>query len=150
MSSKNKATLSLVGVNQAKVGYRFVFVGIPQECKSCGLFRVCLGNLELGRVYEVVGVRSMAHDCALHEVGARVVEVRESEVEAALESRVAVEGGIVTFAPIRCVNEGCPYARLCNPVGLRYGDRCKVVKVSEKIRCATCGLSLTRATLLRV
>ncbi|RLE50753.1 MAG: hypothetical protein DRJ31_00260 [Candidatus Methanomethylicota archaeon] len=145
-----KRLLTFVGVKQARVGYKFVFEKPLPECKQCDLYHVCMENIEPGRTYVVVGVRSTVHSCPIHEGGVRVVEVQEAEIEAAIKSQIAIEGETITFNPIRCNNTRCPYISLCMPIGLRQGDRCKVLRVSEKIKDPPCGLPLIRVFLQRV
>ena len=145
-----KKVLTLIGVRQAKVGYKFVFERLLPECKLCDLYQVCMESLEPGRVYVVIGVRDIFHSCPIHEKGVRVVEVQEAEVEATVKSQFAVEGGIITFNPIKCENADCPYVSLCMPIGLRPGDKCKIVRVGERIKGSPCGLSLVRVLLQKV
>lgn len=100
----------------------------------------------MGRVYEIVGLRERTFPCKLHEDGVRVVEVVGGDVPAAVPSRVALEGALITFQPQKCESLPCEYSELCEPVGLRDGDRCKVLEVDEKIKCKR-GLSLLRVLL---
>ena len=88
-----------------------------------------------GRIYRVVRVRPRRIECPVHEGGAVVVEVVLDEVEALVDSRKAVEGAVIAFSPLYCGNEECLYRDLCQPLGLFEGDRCKVVRVGEKVEC---------------
>lgn len=142
--------VTLVGSSQARVGYRFVHVGPAKPCMTCRLFQACVGALEPGRLYEVMAVRGVKHDCPLHEGGVVVVEVVEAAVEAAIPLKAAVEGLILSYRPLECAIEGCRLVRLCKPAWLRTGDRCKVVKVLESGLPCPRRLSLARARLERL
>jgi len=104
--------------------------------------------LEVGRVYEVVGLRDKVFSCKLHEDGVRVVEVVESNIPAAIPSRKAFEGAVITFYSQKCEFSLCEYSELCEPAGIYDGDRCKILEVGEKIKCK-CGLSLVKVSLSR-
>jgi len=137
-----------VGAKLARPGMKFLH-GTPNKiCKSCKYYRVCMGNLEPGRVYEVVRVRPIKHECPLHEGGVIVVEVKEAEVYALIYRRLAIEGAIITYHPIFCENP-CSLSNLCVPLGLKDGDKCKIIKVLEKVDCPL-GKPLSKCLLLRV
>ncbi|MEM1511056.1 MAG: UPF0179 family protein [Candidatus Jordarchaeales archaeon] len=126
--------LTLVGSMQAKVGFKFVHNGSAGPCSSCQLRKVCIENLEPGRVYEVVSVREMEHSCMLHENGVRAVEVVFSSVPAALEPRQAVKGAILLYKHIDC-SQDCINSDLCKPSALRPGDRCVVEEIDGEVDC---------------
>jgi len=142
--------VTLVGSLQARVGYRFISSEPPSTCRGCRLFHVCIGVLEPGRVYEVVAVRRIKHSCPLHEEGVNVVEVVEATVEAALPSKIAVEGLIAQYRPPKCSLVDCEHRSLCQPQGLREGDRCRVVEARGlKVPCLR-GFDLVQARLRRL
>ncbi|MEM1537577.1 MAG: UPF0179 family protein [Candidatus Nezhaarchaeales archaeon] len=141
--------IALIGKAQARKGFRFVYSGISRQCLSCKLRPVCVDKLEVGRVYEVVAVRERVHPCELHEGGVRVVELEEAPVLAAIPSKLACEGAIVTFNPITCQNTKCAAYQYCCTQALRAGDKCFVEKVHEKLECRK-GLSLRLSSLRRL
>jgi len=146
--SKNRI-ITLVGVKQAHKGLKFLHEEPAEECKNCEYYRVCIENLEAGRVYKIVKLRENVFPCPIHEDGARVVEVIESEISTAISQKTALEGAVITFQPIKCDNFDCKYRSLCFPIGLYVGDRCEIVKVEDKIECEK-GLRLVRVKLKRV
>jgi len=126
----NKVTL--VGIKQAKKGFKFIHLGPSEQCNNCPLYKTCMGNLEKGRVYEVVEVRNIKHSCSLHEEGVMVVEVQEAEIEAIIDKKVAFEGAIITFHPQKCSEGSCKFLKSCFPPGLKDGDKCKIKEIKEK------------------
>ncbi len=126
--------LTLVGATQAKVGFKFIHYGFAESCLSCQLRKVCIENLEPGRIYEVVNVREMEHPCALHENGVRAVEVVLSPVQTALESKQAIKGATLTYKQVDC-NLECSNVDLCKPTVLKSGDKCIVENVDGDIVC---------------
>ncbi|MCS7386970.1 MAG: UPF0179 family protein [archaeon GB-1867-005] len=126
--------ITLLSEKCARIGYKFIHEGGAEECTNCSLRKVCIENLKVGRVYEVVGVRRKSHICPLHEERVVVVEVVEAAVEAAIEKRLAVEGVIIAYYPILC-QETCAFKLLCQPQGLRDGDKVKIEKLLDEINC---------------
>lgn len=128
----------------AKPGMKFLFEGLTSECTKCKFFKVC-SNLSKGRIYEVKSIRKIKHKCPLHG-NVIVVEVELANIKAAVKSHMTIEGITITFNPIECTNKECQYINLCKPLGLFRGDKCKIVKVGNRIQCPK-GLSLNECTL---
>jgi len=129
-----RRVLTLIGSMQAKIGFRFVHNGSAEPCSSCQLKKVCIENLEPGRVYEVVNVREMEHPCILHEKGVKAVEVVFSPVPVALEPKKAVKGVVLIYKHIDCSND-CINSDLCKPSALRPGDRCVIEEIDGDVDC---------------
>ncbi len=112
----------------AHVGERFVFNGPVNECYNCRLFLVCTGNpnLEVGRVYEILNVRNLKHDCLISEDGVVTVEVSESQITLMIQAKYAIEGLVITYQPVQSEPQ---VAELFRPEGLKPGDKIKIVKV---------------------
>ena len=142
-----KYIVTLVGKGLARVGAKFVHGRAAETCRKCNLYRVCIGNLEEGRVYEVVNVRDKKHYCQLVKDYVYVVDVKEADIEANIKSSMAIEGAIITFKPIEC--NGCELSRFCNPVGLKDGDKCKILKIIEKVSCPK-NIPLSKVLLRRI
>ncbi len=148
MALKNSNKITIVGLKQAKKGFTFLHSTALDECKSCELLKTCMESLEPGRVYSVAKVRNKVFPCKVHEEGVRVVEVEESNLEAALEPRVSFRLATITFRPQGCRNLRCQNSRVCAPPGLVEGDKCKILEVKEKIECPL-RRSLVRALVER-
>jgi len=91
--------LTLVGVKQARVGYKFRFIGQADECNKCNssLKNICIKNLEKNHVYEVIEVRGVRHECSVHAGGVKIVKVIPVPIKVAIEARVAFEGTFINI-----------------------------------------------------
>ncbi|MEM1507212.1 MAG: UPF0179 family protein [Candidatus Bathyarchaeia archaeon] len=139
MSGENgkrmKPIITLVGVGQARVGELFVHKGFSAKCRECRYLNVCVKNLECGRIYRVVGLRDKVLKCEAYDIEMRVVEVVEAEVLAAIPSKQAIVGALITFHPQECDKQGCESYEFCSPEYLKDGDRCEIVEVYGAIGC---------------
>ncbi len=128
------AIITLVGEKLARPGVEFVYYGPAEPCRTCKLAGVCVGNLEPGRRYKILRVRSMpSHSCPLHEGKVRVVEVVEPSIEVAVEPKLAIAGSVITIEFGEC-NEP-EKEHLFHPEGLFSGDHVKVIEVLGDIEC---------------
>lgn len=143
-----KKIVTLLSACQARVGESFIYRGFGEKCPECRYFNVCARNLSEGRIYRVIGVRNKVFKCEAYNIEMRVVDVVEAEIEAAIPSKQAIEGVILTFQPQRCNGELCENHGLCSPPGLVENDRCEVVKVYGRLSCPR-GLQLVRVLLRR-
>ncbi|EHP84887.1 UPF0179 family protein [Methanotorris formicicus] len=139
--------ITLIGSKLAKMGNEFVYMGILEECETCKFKRICHDNLEVGRRYKIVSVRSANHQCKIHEDGVKVVEVVPAEFVIMVEAKKALEGVTLTHNPINCENVFCENYIYCNPEGIDEGDRYKILSVmNEKIKCEK-GRSLRKVVI---
>ena len=125
--------VTIVGETQARVGNRFYFIGPIPECKECKLRNVCF-NMEIGGLYEIVGLRDTMHDCALRESKVRVVEVEKKPLRAAIPKKQAM-GSSVVFESRKCDNIGCENWQFCCPSNARNGDRFSIADDLSDIKC---------------
>jgi len=138
--------VTVVGEHQCRKGLEFVFVGPVADCRDCKVRNVCF-HLEPNRRYRITEVREVHHECKIHEDGVRVVEVERIPVKAAIPSRSAIEGSMLSFEESDCDRLGCQNYRLCAPIGVSEGLRFRVASVEgEEVKCPL-GKSL-RAVLL--
>jgi len=126
--------VTVVGEQQSKKGFEFVFQGPLAECRECKVKNVCF-HLEQNRWYRVTEVRDVHHECKIHEGGVRVVEVEKLPTRAAIPARAAVEGSMLTFEESDCDRIGCPSYRLCRPAGAAEGMRFRIASVEKEIFC---------------
>jgi len=128
------AIITLVGEKLARPGVEFIYYGPAEPCKTCKLAGVCVGNLEPGRRYKILRVRSMpSHSCPLHEGKVRVVEVVEPSIEVAIEPRLAIIGSVVRLKFEPCSDP--EKADLFRPEGLFEGDHVKIIEITGEIEC---------------
>ena len=126
--------VTVVGERQCKKGFEFVFGGPLAECRECKVKNVCF-HLEPNRLYRVVEVREVHHECKVHEEGVRVVEVERLPTKTAMSSKSAVEGSMITYEETDCDIVGCPNFRLCRPASAAEGMRFRIASVGEEIGC---------------
>ncbi len=138
--------LTLLPKNLAKPGFSFVAGKGDNECKECRFYKTCVENLKPGRIYTVSSVRNIEHSCKIHDSGVKIVEVKESQIEAAIPKKFAIEGATGVFS-FSC-NERCQYHDFCVPEGIKIGDKFHIIKLKEKIECPL-GNTIVRIILKR-
>jgi len=127
--------ITLIGKALAEEGLEFQYRGPLMECRTCKLKNVCF-NLDEGKWYRITKIRDKEHDCKIHEGGKVVtVEVEEIPVPIIISAKNVVEGETITYKPVKCRETKCEYYSLCHPIGLREGDKIKIVKVLENVEC---------------
>jgi hypothetical protein len=126
--------VTLVGKNLARVGLEFIYRGPLPECRDCKLKTVCF-NLDKGRKYKVTALRTMHHNCRIHEEGVRVVEVEKIPIRIGIKSNLAIEGSMLSYESIECENLDCDYYKICMEPTVKIGEKLKIVKICEDIPC---------------
>lgn len=147
--AKQKALVTLVGVKQAKIGFTFIDGGPIKNCKECKLSKTCVERLEPERVYTVTAVRKKTFPCKVHEEGVQVVEVAERDAEVSIEEKLAIQDCILTFQPQECRKVYCENCRVCLALGLKTGDKCRVIEIKGRIKCQL-GRTLVHSVLRRL
>ncbi len=144
--------ITLVGKKLAKEGLVFYSYKNHNKCVGCKYYRVCMGNVEQGRRYRIIKVMDHTLQCKLHEEGeANVVEIEETDYNALISSKQAIEGANIIYDPRLCKFYGCPNRELCFVEGLSPGDKCKVVEIDNdfEIECLN-KEKLSKAKLRRI
>lgn len=149
MTVHRKPIVTLVSIGQARVGTTFLHRGAGTKCENCIYFQVCVKNLEPERVYKIVKVRDKTLPCRQYDAEMQVVEVLDAEIPAAIPAKQAIEGAVIMFQVPDCSQESCENCEICFPKGLRAGDRCEVLNVTESLRCSEAFL-LKKVSLRRV
>lgn len=128
--------LTLVGRKQARLGYKFRFIGSAEECKNCkeSLKNICLNNLDKHYVYEVIEIRNIHHECIVHKDGVTVVKVKITPITIVLPSKNIFEGSTIQYQPIRCNNSDCSLFEYCVPFEFDNNKKIpfKIIKIKEK------------------
>ncbi len=131
----NNKIVTLIGRKQAKIGYKFTFLKpANKECEKCKLYTSCIENLKEGQTYEIVAIRKKFHECPVHEDGVQIVEVKEKEKIALIESKIAFEGAIITFLTPNCREFTCKSYERCN-TNLESEKKYKIIEVLEEQPC---------------
>ncbi len=121
---EGRRIITLVGREQARVGYRFKVHSVPEECSRCRLYPVCMGKLVPKRVYEVVEVRKgTGQRCPLTASEMVPVVVVNVPIRVLVPDRYALEGAIITY-DYWCDCEGC----VREPI-LKRGEKVKILNV---------------------
>ena len=131
---KKKKSITIVGKNQAREGYVFMYSGPMPECKACKVKNICF-CLSPGQTYKVTGVRDKTHACDVFSEGGQVVEVDISPSTIAIDGKKAIKGSVVTLKETKCKRIACPHYKACTMIGSKKGDKMKIVSVGEKVDC---------------
>ncbi len=140
--------ITLIGIDLAKEGQEFIFLGPAKECDDCRFKSSCVGNLELNRKYVVTGIKENEQKCAVHAGGKVIpVEVERAEIDVLTTSKNIFEGSTFTYNAPEC-DEACDFHDLFFPDGLAENDKCIVLENNGKHneKCKK-GLDLNKLTL---
>jgi len=125
--SEIKTKVTLVGTVLAKQGVEFIYEGEAAECNSCKVKKAC-NNLQIGRKYRIVSVRSTHHECRVHLDGATAVEVMEAPVTALINADMAMVNSKIKV-DLSCNKSDCRSYSLCRPDGVVDGEKYIVTDV---------------------
>jgi len=125
--SEIKTKVTLVGTVLAKQGVEFIYEGEAPDCNSCKVKKAC-NNLQIGRKYRIVSVRSTHHECMVHLDGATAVEVMEAPVTALINADMAIVNSKIKI-DLSCNKSDCRSYPLCRPDGVVDGEKYIVTDV---------------------
>ena len=124
--------ITLIGIDLAKEGQEFVFLGPASECEDCRFKSACTGNLEENRKYVVVEVKDNEQNCPIHAEGKVIpVEIDRAKINLLTASKSIFEGSTFTYNAPDC-DEVCEFHDLCFPDGLIENDKCIVLENNGK------------------
>jgi uncharacterized protein (UPF0179 family) len=84
-----KTKVTLVGTVLATPGAEFIYEGEVAGCETCKVKKAC-NNLQKGRKYRIVSVRTTHHECMVHFNGASAVEVIEAPITVLINADMAI------------------------------------------------------------
>ncbi len=116
-----------MGTVLAKPNIEFIYEGEVAECDTCKVKKAC-HNLQKGRKYRIVTVRTTHHDCAVHLNGATAVEVMEAPITALINADMAIINSRIK-PELTCNKSDCRSYPLCRPDGVTDGDKYVVIDV---------------------
>nr|WP_321351466.1 UPF0179 family protein [uncultured Methanoregula sp.] len=122
-----KTKVTLVGTVLAKQGVEFIYEGEVAECDTCKVKKAC-NNLQKGRKYRIVSVRTTHHECAVHLNGATAVEVTEAPISILINPDMAIVNSKIK-PELSCNKSDCKSFALCRPEGVVEGEKYVVVEV---------------------
>ena len=125
--AETKTKVTLVGTVLAKPGVEFIYEGVAPECDICKVKKAC-NNLQKGRKYRIVTVRTTHHDCTVHLNGATAVEVMEAPISALISPEMAIVNSRIKIE-FTCNKADCRSFELCRPDGIVDGEKYIVTDV---------------------
>ena len=125
--TETKTKVTLMGTVLAKPNVEFIYEGEVAECDTCKVKKAC-HNLQKGRKYRIVTVRTTHHDCAVHLNGATAVEVMEASITALINADMAIINSKIK-PELSCNKSDCRSFPLCRPDGVTDGEKYIVVDV---------------------
>jgi uncharacterized protein (UPF0179 family) len=125
--SETKTKVTLVGTVLAKPNVEFIYEGEIADCDTCKVKKAC-HNLQKGRKYRIVTVRTTHHECPVHLNGATAVEVMEAPVTALINADMAIINSKIK-PELSCNKSDCRSYALCRPDGVTEGEKYIVTDV---------------------
>ena len=122
-----KTKVTLVGTVLARQGTEFIYEGEAAECESCKVKKAC-NNLQKGRRYRIVTVRTTHHDCIVHLNGATAVEVMDAPITILINADMAMINSKIKVE-LSCNRSDCKSFPLCHPDGIVEGEKYVVADV---------------------
>jgi hypothetical protein len=128
-----KTILTAVGKKQARIGYKFRYLGPCENYESCeeSLRKVCVSNLEKNHVYEVIEIRKVEHKCNVHKDGIVIVMVKPVPFTVAIKSNFAYAGSNINYRPFDCDEVDCELYDYCVPIEFDRNSetKCRITEI---------------------
>ena len=125
--AEGKTKVTLVGTVLAKQGIEFIYEGEVAGCDTCKVKKAC-NNLQAGRKYRIVSVRTTHHECMVHLNGATAVEVIEAPITVLINADMAIVNSKIKL-DLSCKKGHCQSFTLCHPEGVVEGEKYVVAEV---------------------
>jgi uncharacterized protein (UPF0179 family) len=122
-----KTKVTLIGTVLARQGVEFIYEGEVAGCNTCKVKKAC-NNLQKGRKYRIVSVRTTHHECMVHLNGATAVEVIDAPVTALINADMAIVNSKIKLG-LSCNKTDCRSYPLCHPDGVLEGEKYIVYSV---------------------
>ncbi len=100
-----KTKVTLVGSVLARQGIEFIYEGEVAGCDTCKVKKAC-NNLQTGRKYRIVSVRTTHHECMVHLDGAVAVEVMEAPITVLINADMAMVNSKIKLE-LSCSRSDC-------------------------------------------
>ena len=125
--AEGKTKVTLVGTVLAKQGIEFIYEGEVAGCDTCKVKKAC-NNLQKGRKYRIVSVRTTHHECTVHLNGAIAVEVMEAPITVLINADMAIVNSKIKLE-LSCNKSDCRSFPFCHPEGVVEGEKYIVADV---------------------
>ena len=122
-----KTKVTRVGTVLAKQGIEFIYEGEVAGCDTCKVKKAC-NNLQTGRKYRIVSVRTTHHECMVHFNGATAVEVIEAPITVLINADMAIINSKIKLE-LSCNKSDCRSFPLCHADGVVEGEKYIVADV---------------------
>jgi len=119
--AEGKTKVTLVGTVLAKQGIEFIYEGEVAACDTCKVKKAC-NNLQTGRKYRIVSVRTTHHECMVHLNGATAVEVVEAPIRVLINADMAIVNSKIKL-DLSCIKSDCRNFTHCHPEGVVEGEK---------------------------
>ncbi len=135
---ETKRVMTLIGREQAIIGKTFRLYSIPNECRQCKLFNICVARLKPGRVYRIVEVKHVGlpqpNKCLLTGEDMVPIVAEELPIVIPIPAKLFIEGVVTTYTKslITC-NDIRKY--LPNDNMLKEGTKVRIVRGIQRIKC---------------
>ncbi|MCX6684625.1 MAG: UPF0179 family protein [Methanoregula sp.] len=116
-----KTKVTLVGTVLAKEGVEFIYEGEAAGCDTCKVKKAC-NNLQIGRRYRIISVRTTHHECPVHLNGTTAVEVMEAPITVLINADMAIINSKIKLE-LSCNKSDCRSYPLCHPDGVVEGEK---------------------------
>ncbi len=116
-----KTKVTLIGTVLAKQGVEFIYEGEVAVCDACKVKKAC-NNLQIGRKYRIVSVRTTHHECMVHLNGTTAVEVVDAPVTALINADMAILNSKIKLE-LSCNKTDCRSYPFCHPDGVVQGEK---------------------------
>ncbi|MFB6470747.1 MAG: UPF0179 family protein [Vulcanisaeta sp. AZ3] len=133
-----KRITTLIGKEQAVIGKTFRLYSIPDECKKCKLYSICVARLRLGRVYRIVEVKHVGlpqpSKCLLTGEDMVPIVIEEMPITIPIPIKSFMEGITLTYIKPK-VN--CDELKRYIPSEqvIKDGTKVKVIREVGRVRC---------------
>lgn len=125
--AETKTKVTLIGTVLAKPGVEFIYEGEIAACDTCKVKKAC-HNLQKGRKYRIVSIRTTHHECNVHLNGSTAVEVMEAPITALINADMAIVNSKIKLE-LSCNKADCRSYPLCHPDGVVDGEKYVVADV---------------------
>jgi uncharacterized protein (UPF0179 family) len=125
--AETKTQGTLIGTVLAKPGVEFIYEGEIAACDTCKV-KKARHNLQKGRKYRIVSIRTTHHECNVHLNGSTAVEVMEAPITALINADMAIVNSKIKLE-LSCNKGDCRSYPLCHPDGVVDGEKYVVADV---------------------
>lgn len=133
---QRKQVLTLIGKGQAIIGRTFKLYAIPDECRRCKLYNICVARIKPGRVYRIVEIRHVSlpqpDKCLLTGEEMVPIVAEEQPIIIPIPAKSFLEGVIMTYTKI---NINCNELRNYLNQPINDGTKIRIIREAGRVKC---------------